>query len=248
MDKLIETTREQFWYPEPYERDQWVKTQALALASGSKVLDAGAGSSKYRPYFKHCQYKTQDFCQYDGPHLKYVEPIDFVCEITSIPMDSESLDAVLCTEVFEHVVDPMAVLKEFHRILRPGGRLILTAPMLSCYHMQPYHFYAGFTRHWFEHWLPATGFDLEQITPIGGAGSSCANFVNVFYDALKQSEDTAPPARRFLSRCIRLLIKPFAHYLFPFVLRKLDDWVKDHKACPGYMVLAVKKSSEAQEA
>ena len=66
----------------------------------------GAGASKYRPYFSHCRYETQDFCQYQGDLVKYLEPIYYVCEITTIPLPAQSLDAILCTEVIEHVIDP----------------------------------------------------------------------------------------------------------------------------------------------
>ena len=113
MDKLITTAQERFWHPEAYARDQWVKAQAASLPPGSKILDAGAGASKYRPFFAHCEYKTQDFCLYQGPLVKYLQPIDYVCEITAIPLPDQSLDAILCTEVLEHVIDPMAVLSEF---------------------------------------------------------------------------------------------------------------------------------------
>jgi SAM-dependent methyltransferase len=46
----------------------------------------------------------------------------------------ESFDAVLCIEVVEHVADPFAATRELRRVLRPGGRLLLTTPFLSQYH------------------------------------------------------------------------------------------------------------------
>src|SRR5271170_4611715 len=158
MDRLATSKRDFRWNFEAYTRDAWVKEQAAILPKHSWVLDAGAGASKYRPYFAHCRYETQDFCQYQGSLVKYVDPIKYVCDITNIPLPSQSLDAIFCTEVIEHVVDPMAMLKEFARLLKPGGRLFLTSPLLSSLHMEPYHFYGGFTHYWYRHWLPHYGF------------------------------------------------------------------------------------------
>src|SRR5438093_12107329 len=116
MDKLVATRRERFWNAEAHIRDQWVKAQAALIAPGSRVPDAGAGASKYRPFFAHCRYETQDFCQYKGPLVKYLQPIDYVCDIAAVPLPEASLDAILCTEVLEHVTDPMRVLAEFSRL------------------------------------------------------------------------------------------------------------------------------------
>jgi SAM-dependent methyltransferase len=125
------------------------------------------GASKYRPFFP-IAVPNQDFCQYQGTAVRYLEPIDYVCDITRIPLPDGSLDAIVCTEVFEHVVNPMAVLAEFSRLLKPGGRLFLTAPMLSHLHMAPYHFYGGFTHYWYQHWLPLSGLKIDELIAVGG--------------------------------------------------------------------------------
>jgi len=83
MDRLATTKRDHLWNFEAYVRDAWVKKQAAILPNQSWVLDAGAGASKYRPYFAHCRYETQDFCQYQGALVKYAEPIKYVCDITT---------------------------------------------------------------------------------------------------------------------------------------------------------------------
>jgi SAM-dependent methyltransferase len=245
MDKLITTAKERFWHPEAHARDQWVKARAASLPNGSKVLDAGAGASKYRPFFAHCDYKTQDFCLYQGALVQYLQPIDYVCEITAIPLPDGSLDAILCTEVFEHVVNPMAVLGEFHRLLKPGGKLWLTSPLLSHLHMEPYHFYGGFTHYWYRHWLPQKGFQIDSISPVGGPGLSAVIFCQAFYARWGESERELSSARRFASKTFRAIAKIAFHEIFPRVLPKFDPWLGNKTICSGYMVAATRHSTES---
>ena len=78
-----------------------------------------------------------------------------------------SFDAILCTELIGHVPDPIAAIKEFSRLLKPAGVLILKAPFCSITHMAPYHFYSGFNRYFYEHHLRATGFEISEIVTKG---------------------------------------------------------------------------------
>ncbi len=104
-----------------HNRDQWVAEQAKKIPSGARVLDAGAGTGKYKPLFAHCDYKAQDFAQYNGKEHKYGE-LDYVGDITDISVSDGIFDYILCTEVFEHLPRPDLAVKEFCRILRGGVR------------------------------------------------------------------------------------------------------------------------------
>jgi len=78
-----------------------------------------------------------------------------------------SFDAILCSEVLEHVPEPTHALDEFARLLKPGGVVILTAPFASNVHMAPYHFCSGFSRYWYEHHLALRGFEIKELTSNG---------------------------------------------------------------------------------
>ncbi|MEM1264222.1 MAG: class I SAM-dependent methyltransferase [Pseudomonadota bacterium] len=48
-----------------------------------------------------------------------------------LPLDDDSVDFVVCQEGIEHVPNQLFVLEEFNRVLKPGGKLLLTTPNYS---------------------------------------------------------------------------------------------------------------------
>lgn len=171
-------------------RDAWVKKLLKAVPQGSRILDAGAGTCQYKKFCEHLIYTSQDFCQYipDGSAGGLVESrwdyskIDIVSEIYNIPREDKSFDIVLCTEVLEHIVDPVAAIRELHRLLAGDGMLILTAPFNSLEHQVPHYYYSGFSRQWYEYWLPKIGFRIKSIEPNGNYYSVVAQEVRRIYD------------------------------------------------------------------
>lgn len=156
-------------------RNQWVAEKLKSIPTGKSLLDAGAGEMRYRKQCEHLVYKSQDFCQYDGKgdqaglqtQTWNTSLIDIVSDITSIPEADSSFDAVLCTEVLEHVPTPVEAIREFSRLLKPGGTLILTAPFASLTHFAPFHFYTGFNRYFYEEVFKRYNIEIVEITPNG---------------------------------------------------------------------------------
>jgi ubiquinone/menaquinone biosynthesis C-methylase UbiE len=156
-------------------RDEWVATVINNLPPGAKLLDAGAGECQYKRYCGHLDYVSQDFSQYDGAGNDCglqtgtwdTSAIDIVSDIVAIPRPDASFDAILCTEVLEHLTDPALALKEFGRLLKKGGILILTAPFCSLTHFAPYHFSTGFNRYFYMHHLAKCGFERIEIVENG---------------------------------------------------------------------------------
>ena len=135
------------------------------------MLDVGAGSCPYRPLFAHCDYRTQDFEQLQPSQLRDHRGygrVDYSSDICAIPVGDASFDVILCTEVLEHVPEPIRAVKEFARVVKPGGKLLLTAPLGSGLHQEPYHYYGGYTPHWYRRFLHEAGFEDIQIEPNGG--------------------------------------------------------------------------------
>jgi SAM-dependent methyltransferase len=141
-----------------------VRDWAASLAPGARVLDVGAGSCPYRVYFAKHDYIAHDQSgvDYDTDHVVRVRS-----DVTAVPLPDASFDAILCTEVLEHVEEPLRAVDELARLLRPGGRLLLTVPAACRVHRVPTHFYGGFAPDFFDRSLVARGFRLDQLVAVG---------------------------------------------------------------------------------
>jgi ubiquinone/menaquinone biosynthesis C-methylase UbiE len=151
-------------------RIAWIEKTLKQIPTGLTLLDAGAGESQFKKFCGHLKYIAQDFAQYDGTGDKGLQTgswnttkLDIVSDITAIPLTDQSVDAVMCTEVLEHIPDPAAAIKEFARLVKPGGYLLITAPFASLTHFAPYHFASGLSRFFYEKYLPENGFEIEDI-------------------------------------------------------------------------------------
>jgi ubiquinone/menaquinone biosynthesis C-methylase UbiE len=165
-----------------YPREQWLVKQLKHISKGKKIIDAGAGECYYEQYCQHLHYTSQDFNQYNGigdhtgiqTGTRNRKRIDIVSDITEIPVKSRSYDVILCVEVFEHIPNPYDALKEFSRILKKGGTLLLTAPRSSLTHYSPYYYFSGFSEQFYIAALPQYGFNIEKIYTYGNYFDSLA--------------------------------------------------------------------------
>jgi ubiquinone/menaquinone biosynthesis C-methylase UbiE len=221
-------------------RDRWISAQAARVPPGSRVLDVGAGSAPYRKAFAHCEYRTQDFTQLQADQLRHggYTAIDYVCDAAAIPVADASFDAVLCTEMLEHVPEPIRVIRELGRILKPQGLLILTAPLGSGIHQEPFHFYGGYTPYWYQRFLPEAGFDWIQIE------SNAASLRFFGQESIRFVRSTRPFALRMplaaelLWAPLWLLAVPVLGVAIPVACAMLDRFDRDKRFTVGYHVTA----------
>jgi len=102
-----------------------------------EVLDVGCGNKPYRARVQADRYVGLDI---DNAFTRKVGAADLFYDGGVFPVADASFDAVLCSQVLEHVFTPEKFLSEIHRVLRPGGRLVLAVPFMWDEHEQPHDF------------------------------------------------------------------------------------------------------------
>lgn len=111
--------------------------QVMRFASelSGDLLDVGGGTGRrYHGIFRRVtRYRSLDL----NPSVKP----DIVGSAEDIPLPEASVDSVVSTQVLEHVPHPWKVLAEIFRVLKPGGRALLTAPQMNEIHEEPLDFY-----------------------------------------------------------------------------------------------------------
>jgi SAM-dependent methyltransferase len=127
-----------FWADAPQDPEPWAweRRRALLLAEthpGERVLDLGCGAGRFVAVLRDAGAAPVGIelaeaalerarRNVPGADLRLVEPDG------SLPLEHRSIDLVWCSEVLEHVADTEHVLLEIRRVLRPGGRLLVTVP------------------------------------------------------------------------------------------------------------------------
>lgn len=223
-----------------HNRALWIKKTLLKIPAGWRILDAGAGERKYEQFCAHLQYIAQDFGYYDGvgdgsglQTGKWDQSkLDIVSDITTIPEPDGAFDAVMCIEVLEHLPRPIDAIREFARLLKPQGFLIITAPFCSLTHFAPYHFCTGFNQPFYETHLAAHGLEIIEIEKNGnffefmGQEIRRIDMVRKKYSSLKN---------RLIDRCAVKLILRFLEQC------GRNDAGSSELLCFGLHVLARKK-------
>jgi SAM-dependent methyltransferase len=205
-----------------------IKQVADAIQDTQVVLDAGAGEARHRKYFKRGRYVALDI-GYGDSAWDYSR-LDVTGDLANIPLQSASVDYVLCMTVLEHTRDPRRVLLEFARVLKPGGVLVMIVPLLWEEHQIP-HDYFRFTRYGIRQLLEQSPLRLTLIEPMGGFFWLCAH----------RSIDLLSFFQRGLRWILFVILAPLFGLLFPLMLYMMDDLDKTKHFSLGFRVRAEKK-------
>jgi SAM-dependent methyltransferase len=142
-----------------------------AASLEGRLLDLGCGNSPYRPLLRAISH----YVAYDVSALDSKPEV--IGQGTALPFETGSFDSVLSTQVLEHVPDPGRMIAEIARVLKPGGRLLLSAPQTWRLHEQPYDYYR-YTRYGLQHLLRQHYLAVVSIQPQGGAWVLVGQIVN----------------------------------------------------------------------
>ena len=191
---------------------------AASLPPGSRVLDAGSGDQRYKPLFAVHIYESADFEQVDKPYAKST----YVCDLAAIPVDDATYDAIVFTQVMEHLSEPALVLRELHRVGKPGCRLFYSAPFYASEHEIPYDFYR-YTQFGVRQLFNKSGFSIEDLHWMEGFAATVSDQLR----RIRRSLPNSPKAlgggvHAWLSIILFIMLKPILR-IWEICLGKADE-------------------------
>lgn len=203
----------------------WRAARTSTAAVRGRVLDAGSGRGSWREVIRSngAEYESIDLAPRGGDRPTWVGD---VMRMPQVP--DEHYDAVISHQVLEHVPRPWEALAEFHRVLRPGGVIVISVPHLSRRHELP-HDYFRFTQEGMASLLRDAGFDSIVVEPVGGLLGFLHHQISCVFPGL-----LAPVP--FLGTALAILNLPFA-----WLALWLDDLSDAAALAPGSILATARR-------
>ncbi len=214
---------------------RFVAAAGARVAPGALVLDAGAGGAPSREPYAYSRYFAVD----DGRGVERwnYRGLSVSADLLRLPFRDGVFDECICTETLEHLTDPGDFLAEVSRVLCPGGRLQMTAPMSFKEHQQP-HDYFRYTRYGLRLLLERAGLEVVQVEPEGGYFTYIGDKIQPAHRYLFGKD------RAVIWKILFLILHPFSLFLFtviaPWICKRLDPLDKKRVHTTGFQVIATK--------
>lgn len=147
------------WSNMRHHHFNWLERKLATLPDDSHLIDIGAGPVQFKALTDR-----YNVCNID--HQPY-PPINIVSDIESpIPLDNSCAQAILLSNVLEHVLEPKKLLQECVRLLQPGGTMFLVVPFLIKEHQTPRDYFR-YTRFALERLAQDVGFSDVTVEAVG---------------------------------------------------------------------------------
>lgn len=193
------------------------------------VIDLGCGT---RPYEHDILQYAESYIGVDWSKTLHGVHADLVADLNkTLPLCNEAADCIISFEVLEHLCEPGTMLSEAHRILRPGGILLLSVPFQWWVHEAPWDFYR-YTRHGLEYLLTKAGFKEIVIYPSSG-------FWTMWVLKLNYQLARLPRGPKPLKQLLRAALVP-VWFLNQVLASIADLFWPEEKETAGYFVTARK--------
>ena len=138
---------------------EFIMALSASLSAESLVIDVGAGQCELKHFFPGARYMGVDLGIGDA-NWDYSK-LAICCDVQRLPIANAVADAALSLWVMEHLTQPIKMVKEMHRILKPGGKVLAFVPFVIHEHQSPHDFYR-YTRYGVKYMFEEAGFtDIE---------------------------------------------------------------------------------------
>jgi SAM-dependent methyltransferase len=159
--------------------------------------------------------------------------VDVVADAHLLPYADDSVDAICCAAVIEHLSNPIQAVKEMHRVLKPNGIVFADTPFLQEYHGYPHH-YQNLTLTGHEYLFQSNGFEIMDSGASLGPFYVIVHFISVMIT-------------EFLPKLLAKILGKLWFLLGTLFLLPLDKFFVNHKnayvLASGTFVLARKPIS-----
>lgn len=216
-----------WWDPDKLIKDiLWDDLIEASRFARGKLLDVGCGN---KPYMSIFYPRVKEYIGIDNKGFKADIRQDFM----KFSLEDSSFNTVLCTQVIEHVPEPSSLLERISELLKAGGYLILTAPLVGSLHEEPTDFYR-FTEYSLKNLLKRNNFKVVYMKTEGNWLSSIA-FLTCFYLEGTLNRYFLKYPKRASIMIIQLLF---------FLLSQLPDRLTKSKKCPMNYIVVARKQNE----
>jgi len=187
----------------------------LSRYAHGTLLDIGCGEKPYKemaaPYVREHIGVDHEATFHDKSN------IDLPGTAYRVPLEDNSVDCVLCTDVLEHLEEPKEAVAEAFRVLKPGGSAIYTVPLFWHLHETPRDFYR-FTKYGLQYLFESNGFEVVEITALSGFIVTFSQELVYYIQQYRKGGKINP---------LWWLIPPVSHCIqaFAYLMNKIDKSV-----------------------
>ena len=224
----------------------WKAAEWLAPQARGRLLDVGCGERPYEDLFdahvtgyvglEYPPVADNLHPEIWGKLAQLHGVVDVFGDGQRMPFKDAAFDTVLALEMLEHVAHPDACVREFARVLAPGGTLLLTVPLFAPLHQWPFDFYR-YTPKGIEALLGRHGFVIQHVLPRGNfastTGAMLSHWIARSFGADRVQHDGTVSLSRWRAPFVLPLVA--GAQLFFKACERLS---KDQGASLGYAVVA----------
>ena len=192
--------------------DEFLIQNIRGFGSKSIILDVGGHKNRKRGMFDIREFDVQCVCV----NIDDSKGSDLIGDAMALPLQTASVDGIICSEVIEHVHRPAKIIEECGRVLKSGGVLLGTSPFLVWLHGDPED-YGRYTPSFLKKIMEEAGFEKIEIREQGG-------FFSVLSDMLRQVLWIKPDKDCFPLRGIS---KAISNFTLKWIRPRAAQWDLD---------------------